>query len=394
MSLRPRTLPGTDAWAYDREMRVGASSQSWPRSRALGLALLGALAAGCAGSVARGGTRSSSETVTLASEEHAAAASLPPRELELAGAAPGTAAGDAEASSAAGAPSPALEAAAPLAPTVPTPSPLFASVRPDLGGGYVVTGTTAHRLVLFTFDDGPHPIHTPRVLDELDRAGVRAVFFVVARRLARTTGAFAEVDDVLREIARRGHVVGSHTRDHEILTRLSPGEMEAQIVEAEELIASAIGARPWLFRPPGGMHDADIDAFLAARGYSEFLWSVAAEDWLTTDPDVVFRNFRRVMENRERRGTPGGVIVLHDTHPWTVAALPRIFGWIDARNCELLAAGEELYDIVEDPSLFVVRRPEGTSPSDPSPPIVLAPDVLAARQARARTRAAERCTAH
>lgn len=277
--------------------------------------------------------------------------------------------------------------AAPATASDPTDS----IVRPDLGGGYVVTGTTPHRLVLFTFDDGPHPVHTPRMLDELDRAGIRAVFFVVARRLARTDGPFADVDDVLREVARRGHVIGSHTRDHEILTRLSPAEVEVQIVGAEALIEGAIGARPWLFRPPGGMHDEALDGYLAGRGYTEFLWAVAAEDWLTRDPDVVFRNFRRVMVNRERRGTPGGVVVLHDTHPWTVEAFPRIVAWIDERNCELLESGEELYDIVEDPRFFVVPRPTGASTSTGAPPIVLEPDVLAERQARARLRAESRC---
>jgi peptidoglycan-N-acetylglucosamine deacetylase len=282
-----------------------------------------------------------------------------------------------------------------LAP-VPPPAlepvdPMAATTRPDLSGGYLVTGTTPHRLVLFTFDDGPDVRHTPRLLDMLDEHEIRAVFFVVARRLGVREGPFAEVADVLREIARRGHVVGSHTRDHEILTRLDPDELEHQVVGAEELITEALGARPWLFRPPGGMHDAEVDGFLAGRGYSVFLWSVAASDWTTTDADVVYRNFRTVMRNRESHGTPGGIVVLHDTHRWTIEAFPRIVGWIEDRNCELLETGEELYDVVDDPRLFVVPRPAGTSASTASPPIVLAPEVLAERQARVRARAEARC---
>lgn len=290
-------------------------------------------------------------------------------------------------------------AAAPRAEDAPVPAavevtavdPMATTVRPDLGGGYVVTGTTAHRLVLFTFDDGPDLRYTPRLLDMLDEHEIRAVFFVVARRLGAREGRFADVAGVLREIARRGHVVGSHTRDHEILTRLDRDEVERQIVGAEELIEEALGARPWLFRPPGGMHDEVIDGLLAERGYSLVLWSVAASDWTTTDAGVVYDNFRRVMENRERHGTPGGVVVLHDTHRWTIDAFPRIVGWIDDRNCELLSTGEELYDVVDDPQLFVVPRPAGTSVSAASPPIVLPPDVLAERQARVRSRAEARC---
>lgn len=261
-----------------------------------------------------------------------------------------------------------------------------------LGDGLVVTGRTAHRLILFTFDDGPDNRYTRRLLDALDEADIRAVFFLTAGRLEGTTPWATLNAEIARETARRGHFIASHGRDHVPLTRISGDALEGEVDGADEALFSTLGLRPRLFRPPGGAHSPRTDAYLAGRGYTTVLWNLGTGDAQVDTPEEVVDTFRRVLAWREREeGTRGGIVLLHDIHRWSLEAFPRIVALLDARNCELLARGEELYDFVEDPSIFVVARPEGASPSDEAPALVLSGDVLARRQERARARAEARC---
>jgi hypothetical protein len=121
------------------------------------------------------------------------------------------------------------------------------------------------------------------------------------------------------------------------------------------------------------------------------MWNLVTGDFETQDPDAVLARFVRTMRGREARGLPGGVVLLHDLHPWSVEAFPRMIAWLEARNCELLRAGEELYDVIDDPGLFFAARAEGGDVSATAPPAEPPAEVLRARQARLRATTTERC---
>lgn len=262
--------------------------------------------------------------------------------------------------------------------------------RHELGGGLVVSGASRHRMVLFTFDDGPDPRHTPDILNALDAAGVRAVFFVVPGRIARG-GAHAEEErQLVRTLRERGHVVGSHSLEHLHLPPLDAAELGRQVIDAERVLTEVLGERPFLFRPPGGARSEASDRLLRERGYTQMLWSIVSGDFVTTDPDRVVSIFRRSLSGRERRGMPGGIVLMHDTHPWTVAALPQMLAHLWERNCELLETSEELYDPSPDPRWLIV--PAGDAPPEAEAPPVEPPvEAWAARQAELRAQATERC---
>jgi peptidoglycan/xylan/chitin deacetylase (PgdA/CDA1 family) len=259
--------------------------------------------------------------------------------------------------------------------------------------GAIITGATPHRLILFTFDDGPDRRTTPLLLDRLDEAGVRAVFFLVASRIAGTTPLERQEAGIAREIVRRGHLVGNHTRDHAQLPLLDEAHALEQIVSAEQIFERALGARPWLFRPPFGAHSQRIDGLLAERGYTTLLWNLGSGDFQVRSADEVFDTWLKVFERRELdTGDRGGVILLHDTYTWSVDAFERIVSYLRARNCALLPSGEELYDFVDDPSFFFMPRAD--APADTlAPPAQLDPATLDARQARLRESEALRCSA-
>jgi hypothetical protein len=121
------------------------------------------------------------------------------------------------------------------------------------------------------------------------------------------------------------------------------------------------------------------------------LWNLGAGDFQVDDATQVLELFRKVFERREREnGDRGGIVLLHDTYAWSVDAFELILADLQARNCELLAQGEELFDVVDDPALFFQARGEANPSVEAEAPTV-EPAWLAARQARLRTRTATLC---
>src|SRR5262249_42016172 len=146
---------------------------------------------------------------------------------------------------------------------------------------------------------------------------------------------------IAREIVRRGHTVGGHTVDHVQLPLLDDDAALRQLTRAEEIFQQVFGARPYLFRPPFGAHSQRIDQKLAARGYTSVLWNLGAGDFQVRTADDVYDTWLKVFERREREfGDRGGIVLLHDTHPWSVDAFERIVSYLMRRNCELLEQGE------------------------------------------------------
>lgn len=293
------------------------------------------------------------------------------------------------------APAPTVEPAAPPEPADVVFSRDEARVRHALGEafreGRIVTGATPHRLILFTFDDGPDRRTTPRLLRHLDELGVRAVFFVTTQRLHHVGARAAAERALLRDITRRGHMIGNHTVNHEQLPLLDTPTVLAELLGTEDVLLDELGARTWLARPPGGSRSPRVDRVIAGQGYTQLLWNLGTGDFQVRDADAVVETFVRVLERREREeGERGGIVLMHDTHDWSVEAFPRIVHWLRQRNCALLDEGEELYDIVDDPSFFY--EPLGDAdPSSLARPARPDADVLEARQARLRDETARRC---
>lgn len=257
--------------------------------------------------------------------------------------------------------------------------------------GMMVRGGTPHRLILFTFDDGPNERSTSELLDSLDRFDVRAVFFLTASRLSGETRRGRNHQELAREILRRGHLIGNHTLEHRVLTGVHGEALRREVVEAERLLEQVLGERPWLFRPPGGARSPRVDAFLASRGYTTVMWNLGTGDVQVRSPERSFHTWKRVLQRRFREeGTRGGIVLLHDLHPWSVRAFELIMREIRRRNCVLLDRGEELYDVVDDLSFFYFPRADG-DPSHWAPQVRLDVGTLEARQAWLRKRASARC---
>jgi peptidoglycan/xylan/chitin deacetylase (PgdA/CDA1 family) len=189
----------------------------------------------------------------------------------------------------------------------------------------VVRGPRDARGVALTFDDGPDPTWTPRVLDALDAAGAKGTFFVIGRKVEAH-------EEVARSIVERGHAIALHSYAHDRLFSLR-GERRVREDLARGLAAieRATGVRPTLFRPPIG-HTNPIIARVAEKlDLTVVGWSVSGRDGVRAAPANVTARVRAGLRD-------GAIVLLHDAaergnrEPAAVKALPEILRAIDAQN--------------------------------------------------------------
>lgn len=172
------------------------------------------------------------------------------------------------------------------------------AVRSYLNERILCEVKTRERRIALTFDDGPHPRHTPALLDMLGAKGIRATFFVVGRRVER----FAQV---LERTATEGHEIGNHTRHHLPLSLLHGGLIRRQIASTERLIVDATGRRPRFLRPPMGWFNNRVLSVAREMGYDPVIGSIHPRDSRSPGVDVILNHIRPRVE-------PGAIIILHD----------------------------------------------------------------------------------
>jgi peptidoglycan/xylan/chitin deacetylase (PgdA/CDA1 family) len=170
--------------------------------------------------------------------------------------------------------------------------------------------------VALTFDDGPHPVHTPAVLDRLGRYGAPATFFLVGERVA----AAPHLPDA---IAGAGHALGNHTLSHPRFRGLAFADPLHEISRCKELVPGAVS-----FRPPFGRLTPGV--WLAARrlGLPVVTWSVDSGDWQCRTAAEASACARQVLELVR----PGDIVLLHDDRPWIELILDVLLPGLAARG--------------------------------------------------------------
>jgi peptidoglycan-N-acetylglucosamine deacetylase len=181
--------------------------------------------------------------------------------------------------------------------------------------------------VALTFDDGPSP-YTTQLLDILRRNGAHATFFDVGNRLAYWPhAAYAE--------ARLGGV-GNHTWSHAHLTRLPHWLVWLELMQTQFAVDAQVGWKPRLFRTPYAEHSPATDDISLRLGLVEVFWNVDARD------DVRHARVAAIVRAVARGLRPGSIVLLHDLHPWTVRALPKILREIRLRGLRAVSVQELL----------------------------------------------------
>jgi peptidoglycan-N-acetylglucosamine deacetylase len=179
--------------------------------------------------------------------------------------------------------------------------------------------------VVLTFDDGPAPLSTRSILSALAAECTKATFFVLGEMAAAHP-------EVVREIDAQGHTIGTHTWSHRNLKRLSDTGMKAEIESAFAVVETGVGhpIAPF-FRYPYLSYTQATSAYLKSRNIAQFAIDIDSFDWRSRNPESVIR---RVEANLGRHGR--GIILLHDIHASTAAAVPGILALLKAKGFKVV----------------------------------------------------------
>jgi len=207
--------------------------------------------------------------------------------------------------------------------------------------------------ILFTFDDGPNPTTTPKVLDELKKHGIHAVFFMVGEMAGSEN---KKVPAIVKRILDEGHVLASHTMKHHDLCRLKSEEAAAADIDdgiaAIEAVAKVKLA--W-FRAPYGVRCDRLEKLLAARGLQHFHWDLDPQEWKHNDAQKT----TSYVTGSLARSSSRNVLLVHDIKKATVTSLPQILEWIDTENKSRREAGKRPIRILQAPAYAAEQLPEG-----------------------------------
>jgi peptidoglycan/xylan/chitin deacetylase (PgdA/CDA1 family) len=160
-----------------------------------------------------------------------------------------------------------------------------------------------------TFDDGPHPSHTPRLLDLLKARNIKATFFVVGPNAKAHP-------QILKRMVAEGHEIANHTWSHCDITKVSADTLRRELDDTRDAIVAATGVPPRTFRPPYGASSSSLKTLIKSEyGYPSIYWSVDPEDWKRPGVSVVADRLVSGARN-------GGILLAHDIHQPTIDAMP------------------------------------------------------------------------
>ena len=184
--------------------------------------------------------------------------------------------------------------------------------------------------VVLTFDDGPFPGRTEKVLDALAAECVHATFFMVGQQAERAPALAARVH-------REGHTIGYHSMTHPVLRHLPVAAAKAEIEDSFKAIDKAVYGfaleepRTPFFRFPGFADSPELNRWLGMRGIAIFGTDVWASDW---EPETPENELKLILARLQK--SRGGIVLFHDIQPRTVAMLPEFLRTLKARGYRIV----------------------------------------------------------
>lgn len=153
--------------------------------------------------------------------------------------------------------------------------------------------------VVLTFDDGPSPDWTPKILDQLKKANIKATFFMIGTHVQK-------YPEIAKRVADEGHTIGNHGFGHNVMLYYTPTEIEAEIKYTEHIIKEITGQTTKYFRPPKAWLRKIIKEKINSMGYTIILWSLNSKDWVAFNHKTIANYITSKIRN-------GDIILFHDS---------------------------------------------------------------------------------
>lgn len=182
-------------------------------------------------------------------------------------------------------------------------------------------------ILALTFDDGPHPVYTPQLLDGLKRRNIKATFFLMGKNIVGN-------EEIVQRMHEEGHLIGNHTFDHVRLNQLPDAEACNQITKTSNLIYEVTGQYPAYVRPPFGEWKEGLDCTVTML---PVFWDIDPLDWNTRSAEQIVP---KVVDSAEN----GDIILMHDSYASSVEAALQIVDILTKQGYEFVTADRLLLD--------------------------------------------------
>lgn len=184
--------------------------------------------------------------------------------------------------------------------------------------------------VALTFDDGPNPGTTDKILTALAEYDAKATFMLWGEHVQLHP-------ELVQQAKLQGHAFGTHTFSHQSLLKLTDEEVLDEMAAADQAIKEVIGEEPRFCRPPYG----DIDArTVKLINRAAIIWSVDSEDWKSHDAEQIFTRIQTLVHD-------GDIVLMHDIQPATAQVLPKVLAYLQKEGFEFVTVPELLHNHLE-----------------------------------------------
>ena len=177
--------------------------------------------------------------------------------------------------------------------------------------------------IALTFDDGPHPVCTKKLLDGLRERGVKATFFLIGKNIEGN-------EALVRQMEQDGHLIGNHTWSHVDITKMSDEQACEEITKTSSLVRSITGHDTEYIRPPFGAWNKNLEC-----GFAMFpvMWTIDPLDWK-------IQNTERIVEQVTAEARENAIILLHDCYAASVEAAFQIVDRLEEQGYEFVTADQ------------------------------------------------------
>ena len=181
--------------------------------------------------------------------------------------------------------------------------------------------------IALTFDDGPHPVYTKKLLDGLRKRGVKATFFLIGENIEGN-------EELVKQMAEDGHLIGNHTYSHIQLTSGNRETFREELVKTNAILENITGEKVSFVRPPYGSWDKSFEKEL---NMFPVLWNIDPLDWCSHNAECIAA---KVVEN----AGDGDIILMHDYYDTSVTAALEVVDVLQKRGFQFVTVEEILFD--------------------------------------------------